>query len=44
MRGALLIIVGVALMIGALWLIISILGALGIHIYWPTWWPRWLPH
>lgn len=44
MRTVLLILVGVALMIAGLWLVVFILGMLGIHIYWPTWWPRWLPH
>ena len=44
MRVVLLVLVGVALMIAGLWLVIYILGMLGTHIYWPSWWPRWLPH
>jgi hypothetical protein len=44
MRGIVVFIVGVILMFAGLWLVIFILGLLGIHIYWPSWWPRWLPH
>jgi hypothetical protein len=44
MRGAFLLIVGAVLRVAAFWLAIHMLDALGIHIYWPGWWPSWAPH
>jgi hypothetical protein len=43
-RGFFTVVVGLALMLGAVWMAITILSALGIHVFWPSWWPRWMPH